>query len=92
VKDNLFPCPSLFRAIQRASNTPWRDMYQIFNMGHRMEIYGSEDLFPKVSEICSKYNLECRVVGRVESSRHPEGKNELCLRTEEGVDTFFEAT
>jgi len=91
VKDNLFPCPPLFRAIQKSSNIAWRDMYEIFNMGHRMEIYGPADLFPKVKAICDAYNLECRIVGRVEATSHPDGKNELLLLTEEGSNAYFQA-
>ena len=68
IKDNLFPVPPLFRIIQRESGSSWREMYQVFNMGHRMEIYTSEFVANDIINICSKYNLDARIVGRVEGS------------------------
>jgi len=68
VKDSLFPPPPLFAEIQRVSRTPWREMYQVFNMGHRMEVIGSERLVPVLEEIGKRYRLDVRVVGHCEAS------------------------
>jgi phosphoribosylformylglycinamidine cyclo-ligase len=68
VKDQPFPPPPLFAEIRRVTNTPWREMYQVFNMGHRMEVIGDERLLPVLEEIGKRYNLEVRVVGHVEAS------------------------
>ncbi len=65
VKDNLFPVPPLFRLIQEQSGTDWKEMYRVFNMGHRMELYVPGDIAPKLIEIALSFNLEAKVVGRV---------------------------
>jgi phosphoribosylformylglycinamidine cyclo-ligase len=65
VKDNMFPVPPLFRMIQENSNTEWREMYQVFNMGHRMELYTSPKYAQKLIDIAAKYNIEARIIGRV---------------------------
>ncbi|MFN0036041.1 MAG: AIR synthase-related protein [Saprospiraceae bacterium] len=65
VKDNLFELPPLFRLIQESSGTPWREMYQVFNMGHRMEIYLPARHADTVMAIAEKYGIEARVIGRV---------------------------
>ncbi len=64
IKDNLFPVPPLFRMIQEQSGTPWREMYQVFNMGHRFEIYTSPDAADGIMKIAAKYSVESRIVGR----------------------------
>ncbi len=68
IKDNLFPVPPLFRMIQEESGTPWREMYQVFNMGHRFEIYTDEESARGIIEIAGKYKIDARVVGRCETS------------------------
>ncbi|MFN0173346.1 MAG: AIR synthase-related protein [Saprospiraceae bacterium] len=68
VKDNLFELPPLFKLIQESSNTPWREMYQVFNMGHRMEIYLPARHADTVIAIAEKYGIEARVIGRVRSA------------------------
>ncbi len=68
IKDNLFPVPPLFRMIQEESGTPWKEMYQVFNMGHRFEIYTDEESANGIIEIAGKYGIDARVVGRCESS------------------------
>ncbi len=68
VKDNLFPLPPLFRLIQASSGTDWREMYQVFNMGHRMEIYLPEKFADEVISISERFGVAARVVGRVEKS------------------------
>jgi phosphoribosylformylglycinamidine cyclo-ligase len=64
-KDNLFPLPPLFKLIQESSRTPWREMYQVFNMGHRMEIYLPARHADTIMQIAEKYNIEARIIGKV---------------------------
>lgn len=69
VKDNLFELPPLFKLIQESSKTPWREMYQVFNMGHRMEIYLPARFADTVMAIAEKYGIEARVIGRVKKAQ-----------------------
>ena len=82
VKDNLFPTPPLFKLIQRESGTDWKEMYKVFNMGHRMEIYTDSETAAKVIEISRKYGVEARILGRVESSA--DGVSRVDLTSEHG--------
>jgi phosphoribosylformylglycinamidine cyclo-ligase len=66
VKDNLFPLPPLFQAIHDSSGTDWREMYQVFNMGHRMEIYVRSEVANQVIAIAKSFNIDAQVVGRIE--------------------------
>jgi phosphoribosylformylglycinamidine cyclo-ligase len=68
VKDNLFDVPPLFQLIQEQSGTDWKEMYQVFNMGHRMEIYVPEELAAGIIAISKSYNVDAKIVGRVEAS------------------------
>lgn len=68
IKDNLFPVPPVFRAIQAASGTEWKEMYKVFNMGHRMEIYCLPEDADKVIATAGSFDIEARIVGRTESS------------------------
>lgn len=68
IKDNLFDLPPLFRIIQEQSGTDWREMYQVFNCGHRMEIYLHESLADKVIDISEEFGVDARIIGRVEAS------------------------
>jgi phosphoribosylformylglycinamidine cyclo-ligase len=68
IKDNLFPVPPLFDLIQKSSSTPWVEMYRVFNMGHRMELYVSPGDAEAIIGIASEFNLEARVVGRCEAA------------------------
>ena len=68
IKDNLFDTPPLFDLIQRESSTPWKEMYKVFNMGHRMEIYIDPKHVYSIIEICKAFNLEAKQIGRVEES------------------------
>ncbi|MBK7936375.1 MAG: phosphoribosylformylglycinamidine cyclo-ligase [Lewinellaceae bacterium] len=68
IKDNLFELPPLFRLIQESSQTSWREMYQVFNMGHRMEIYLSARHADTVMAVAGKYGIEARVIGKVRSA------------------------
>ncbi len=65
VKDNLFPIPPLFSLIQKSSQTNWREMYQVFNMGHRMEIYLPARHADTVMAVAEKYGIEARILGKV---------------------------
>jgi len=66
IKDNLFDTPPLFDLIQRESSTPWKEMYKVFNMGHRMEIYIDPKHVSSIIEICKAFNLDAKQIGRVE--------------------------
>lgn len=68
IKNNLFPLPPLFRLIQEQSGTTWEEMYKVFNMGHRFEIYTDEKNASKIISIASEYNLEAKIVGHCEPS------------------------
>ena len=68
IKDNLFPIPPLFSLIQKESKTDWKEMYQVFNCGHRMEIYVPQEFAAAVIAISSSFNVEAQIVGRVEAS------------------------
>jgi phosphoribosylformylglycinamidine cyclo-ligase len=66
IKDNLFEVPPLFNLIQKESKTPWKEMYKVFNMGHRMEIYTNPSNIQSIIDICNEFNLEAKQIGRVE--------------------------
>jgi phosphoribosylformylglycinamidine cyclo-ligase len=68
IKDNLFDVPPLFVAIQQESKTDWKEMYRVFNMGHRMEIYTDENTAKSIIDIAAQYNMDAQIVGRVEAS------------------------
>ena len=68
IKDNLFDVPPLFKMIQVQSNTNWREMYQVFNCGHRMEIYVPKEIANDIIEISKSFNVDAQIVGRVELS------------------------
>ena len=70
VKDNLFPTPLLFQLIQQHSGTSWKEMYQVFNMGHRMELYLNEKHAQTVIDIAKSFGVDAQVVGRVEDSEN----------------------
>ena len=72
IKDNLFDVPELFQLIQKESGTPWRDMYKVFNMGHRMEIYINPSAAKKTISIANKFGIDAKIIGRVEPNEIPE--------------------
>ena len=80
IKDNMFPVPPLFRAIQQESGTDWREMYKVFNMGHRMEVYVSKEQADKVIEISKLFNIDAQVIGHIE-----EGRKSLVITSEYGT-------
>lgn len=67
VKDNLFPTPPLFEIIQQESGTSWAEMYKVFNMGHRMEVYVDEDLAPEIIAVSQSFGIDARIIGRCEA-------------------------
>ena len=68
VKDEMFEVPPLFKLIQQESKTDWKEMYQVFNMGHRMELYVDENIAAEIIEISKSFNVDAKIVGRVEAS------------------------
>ncbi|MDP2161776.1 MAG: AIR synthase-related protein [Flavobacterium sp.] len=70
IKDNLFPIPPLFKLIQEQSKTDWKEMYQVFNCGHRMELYVPSEIANDIIEISKSFNVDAQIVGRVEASEH----------------------
>ncbi len=81
VKDNMFPIPPLFDIIQNQSNTDWKEMYKVFNMGHRMEVYLPKEYAQSVIDISQSFNVDAQIVGRVEKS----DKKELIIKSEFGI-------
>lgn len=81
IKDNLFPIPPLFSAIQEQSGTDWKEMYKVFNMGHRMELYLREEHAATVIAIAKSFGIEAQIIGRVEAA--PEKK--VTVKSEKGV-------
>jgi len=81
IKDNMFDVPPLFKLIQEQSGTDWKEMYQVFNMGHRMEIYLPKEYAQSIIEISESFNIEAKIIGRVESY---EGKK-LTINSEFGT-------
>lgn len=68
IKDDLFPLPPLFQLIQEQSGTSWKEMYKVFNMGHRMELYCSPQVADKVIAVARRFNVSAKIIGRVEKS------------------------
>ncbi len=85
VKDNMFPIPPLFRIIHEQSGTGWKEMYKVFNMGHRFEIYTKPEVAEGIIEIVKGFNIDARVVGRVE----PFEGNKLSIHSEFGKFEYF---
>lgn len=81
VKDSLFPVPPLFRIIQQQSGTSWQEMYKVFNMGHRMELYVPEQHASAIIDIARTFNIGARIIGRVEPS---EGRR-VTVKSEHGT-------
>jgi len=81
IKDNLFGIPPLFEIIQKESQTAWKEMYQVFNMGHRMEIYLPEQYAQEIIAISKSFGVDAQIVGRVEASENTK----LTIQTDKGV-------
>jgi phosphoribosylformylglycinamidine cyclo-ligase len=80
IKDNLFPIPPLFSLIQEQSGTGWKEMYQVFNMGHRMELYVPENIAAEIIKISQSFNIDAQIVGRVEAAE----KKQVTVKSEKG--------
>lgn len=81
IKDNLFPIPPLFKLIHEQSGTDWKEMYKVFNMGHRMELYVKPEDAQSIIDISNSFNIEARIVGRVEDAK----ENKLTIISEHGT-------
>jgi len=68
IKDTLFEIPPLFKLIQEQSGTSWQEMYKVFNMGHRMELYVSSAIADSIIQISKEFNVDAKIIGRVEES------------------------
>ena len=86
VKDNMFPIPPLFKLIQEQSQTDWSEMYKVFNMGHRMEIYLPEEYANRVIEISKSFNIDAQIVGHVEKAE--SATKSLLIESEFGKFTY----
>jgi phosphoribosylformylglycinamidine cyclo-ligase len=84
IKDNLFPTPPLFEMIQAESETPWQEMYKVFNMGHRMEVYVSEELAPEIIRIAEGFGIAAQVIGRVEAA----AEKKVTITSQHGEFTY----
>jgi len=80
IKDNLFPVPPLFKLIQQESNTSWQEMYKVFNMGHRMELYAPAEIAGDIISIAESFNVQAQIIGRVEKS----GTRQVTVKSEFG--------
>lgn len=87
IKDNMFPTPPLFRHIQKSSGTAWKEMYEVFNMGHRMELYCDPAAADEIIVISKSFGVEAQVVGRVESAE----KAQVSIDSEHGHFEYFKA-
>ncbi|OMP30348.1 AIR synthase related protein [Mangrovimonas sp. DI 80] len=84
IKDNLFPVPPLFKLIQEQSKTDWKEMYQVFNCGHRMELYVSPEIAEDIIAISQSFNVDAQIVGRVEASENKK----LTIESEFGTFNY----
>ena len=84
IKDQLFPVPPLFKLIQEQSGTAWKEMYEVFNMGHRMEFYVDETVAKQIISISQSFGVEAQIVGRVEAAT----KKELTIQSPYGTFTY----
>ena len=86
VKDNLFATPPLFKLIQEQSGTDWHEMYKVFNMGHRMEIYTDETTAADIIDISKKFNIDAQIIGHCEASE----KAQVTVKSEHGEFEYYE--
>lgn len=84
IKDNMFAVPPLFKIIKEESNTDWKEMYQVFNMGHRMEIYVSPEDADEIIQISKSFNIDAQIIGHVEEDNKPS----LTIKSEFGVFNY----
>jgi len=81
IKDNLFPIPPLFKLIREQSGTDWKEMYKVFNMGHRMELYVPQAIATDIIGISKSFDVDAQLIGRVEANN----KKQLTIKSEFGV-------
>ena len=84
VKDNMFAIPTLFKLIQEQSKTEWQEMYQVFNCGHRMELYVKPEVADDIIAISKSFNVDAKIIGRVEASN----KKKLTIKSEYGTFSY----
>ena len=89
IKNNLFKPPKIFEIIQNSSETHWREMFQVFNMGHRLELYCKESIAKQIIEICNKFKIQAKIIGQCEKS-HKGNKNFLEIKSEFGSFSYGE--
>jgi phosphoribosylformylglycinamidine cyclo-ligase len=87
VKDDLFRPPPLFRTLREVTGTSWRELYQVFNMGHRMEVIGRPALLPALEQIAREHGLAVRRVGYCEDAAG--SGNRLTVHTPDGVESYL---
>lgn len=80
IKNNMFPIPPLFKIIQHCSGTDWKEMYKVFNMGHRMEIYVAPEYAQQIIDISKSFNVDAQIIGHIE-----EGTRSLTIQSEYGI-------
>jgi phosphoribosylformylglycinamidine cyclo-ligase len=85
IKDNLFNIPPLFDLIYEQSATSWQEMYKVFNMGHRMEVYLPKEFAGRVIAISKKYGVDAQIIGRVEASDHKK----VTIKSPKGEFVYF---
>src|SRR5690554_859639 len=85
IKDQLFPTPPLFRLIQEESGTDWKEMYKVFNMGHRMELYVSEEIAADIIQISESYGVAAQIIGRVEDGN---GQKQVTIKSAYGTFNY----
>ena len=81
IKDNMFPVPPLFKLIQEQSGTNWKEMYQVFNCGHRMELYVSPSIAREIIDISKSFNVEAQIIGKIENA----SSKKLTIKSEYGI-------
>ncbi len=84
IKDNLFPIPPLFQLIQEESNTEWQEMYKVFNMGHRMELYVPQEIAEDLIAVSKSFSVDAQVIGRVEKG----DKKQVTIKSENGTFVY----
>jgi len=84
IKDNMFPIPPLFKLIQEQSKTDWKEMYQVFNCGHRMELYVSPEIANDIIKISNSFNVDAQIIGRVLTSKNKK----LTIKSEFGIFNY----
>ncbi|MHA2325095.1 MAG: phosphoribosylformylglycinamidine cyclo-ligase, partial [Promethearchaeota archaeon] len=87
IKNNLFALPKIFRVIQESSETQWEEMFRVFNMGHRMEIYCNESIAKDLMKIAAKYNVDSKIIGHCQKSPK-KNRNIVEIKSQFGSFTY----